>query len=136
MFTTQKGALLAIGVVSAILCAPAWSRYRLLYAHGLPGIRRCRCRFATDHRGPADPGSRRRVQPFIVCDADHVHLARSLAMDLAQPGIPVWRRPWRHRVAHSASYAPNFFNPSSDNLFVFLYANFGLFGLVYLAWTS
>ena len=32
-------------------------------------------------------------------------------------------------------YAANFFNPS-DNLFIFLYANFGLMGIVYLAWTS
>jgi hypothetical protein len=30
-------------------------------------------------------------------------------------------------------YAANFVNPS-DNLFVFLYANFGLMGLVYLGW--
>ena len=32
-------------------------------------------------------------------------------------------------------YAANFFNPS-DNLFVYLYANFGVFGLVYLGWVA
>ena len=32
-------------------------------------------------------------------------------------------------------YAADFFNPS-DNLFVYLYANFGLFGLFYLGWVS
>jgi hypothetical protein len=32
-------------------------------------------------------------------------------------------------------YAPNFFNPA-DNLFVFLYANFGLMGVIYLVWAS
>jgi hypothetical protein len=30
-------------------------------------------------------------------------------------------------------YAPNFFNPS-DNLFVFLYANFGVLSLFYVGW--
>ncbi len=32
-------------------------------------------------------------------------------------------------------YAADFFNPS-DNLFVYLYANFGLFGLAYLGWVA
>jgi hypothetical protein len=32
-------------------------------------------------------------------------------------------------------YAANFFSPS-DNFFVFLYANFGLLGIIYLAWMS
>ena len=30
LLTTQKGALVAVAAVSVILCAPAWSRYRLL----------------------------------------------------------------------------------------------------------
>ena len=30
-------------------------------------------------------------------------------------------------------FAENFFNPS-DNLFIFIYANFGLFCLLYLGW--
>src|SRR5262249_16693210 len=32
-------------------------------------------------------------------------------------------------------YAHNFFNPS-DNLFIFLYANFGLMSLLYLGWLA
>jgi hypothetical protein len=32
-------------------------------------------------------------------------------------------------------YAANFFNPS-DNFFVYLYANFGVLGAVYLAWVT
>jgi hypothetical protein len=32
-------------------------------------------------------------------------------------------------------YAANFFNPS-DNLFIFLYANFGVMSLIYLGWLA
>ena len=80
--TTQKGALVAIGAVSVILCAPAWSRYWLLHVSCV-SIRSSDRRTAADHRGPAGVATRRRVQFCLTRDADLCDLAGRLAVDLA-----------------------------------------------------
>jgi hypothetical protein len=133
MFTTQKGALLAIAVVSAILCAPVWSRYRLLCLACLG--------FAV-----VDVALPLITAGLLIPEAGGVFSLSSFAMRIMLTWPEAWQWIWHNQVfpfgvglggigGAQRFYAPNFFNPS-DNLFVFLYANFGLFGLVYLAWTS
>jgi hypothetical protein len=129
--TTQKGALVGIGAVSVVLCAPAWSRYWLLYMScvtfailtvALPLI----------------------TAGLLVSDTGGVFSFASLAMRIALTWPDAWQWIWNNEVfpfgvglggigGAQRFYAANFVNPS-DNLFVFLYANFGLMGLVYLGW--
>jgi len=134
ILTTQKGSLAAVLAVGMILCAPEWSRYSLL-------------RIACVSFAVIDV-----ALPVITAglltptDGGGVFSSASFAMRIAL----TWPDAWRWISNNNAFpfgvglggiggaqrfYAANFFNPS-DNLFVFLYANFGLFGLLYLGWAS
>jgi hypothetical protein len=133
VLTTQKGALVAIAAVSAILCAPAWSRYRLLCAA-------CLAFAIVDVALPLITAG------LLIPQAGGVFSLQSFAMRIVSTWPEAWQWILHNQVfpfgvglggigGAQRFYAPNFFNPS-DNLFVFLYANFGVLGLVYLGWTS
>jgi hypothetical protein len=131
--TTQKGALVAIAAVSLIFCLPEWSRYSLLclacISFALVAV----------------------VLPLLTLgllmpQSGGVFSFASFAMRIARTWPDAWRWILNHDIppfgvglggigGAQRFYAVNFFNPS-DNLFVYLYANFGLFGLVYLGWVS
>jgi hypothetical protein len=133
LLTTQKGALVAIAAVSFILCAPAWSRYRLLTLACLA--------FAL-----LDVALPLVTDGMLVPDTGGVFSFSSFGMRI----MLTWPQAW-HWILHNEVfpfgvglggiggaqrfYAPNAFNPS-DNFFVFLYANFGLMSLVYLGWAA
>jgi hypothetical protein len=131
--TTQKGALIAIAAVSMILCAPAWSRYRLLCAA-------CLAFALIDVALPLVTGG------LLVGDSGGVFSFTSFNLRIVRTWPEAWEWILHHEVfpfgvglggigGAQRFYAANFFNPS-DNFFVFLYANFGLMGIVYLAWIS
>ena len=133
VFTTQKGALVAIAVVGMILCAPAWSRYSLLCAT-------CLVFALTDLALPLVTGG------LLVADNGGVFSLSSFTLRIVRTWPDAWEWILHHEVfplgvglggigGAQRFYAANFFNPS-DNLFLFLYANFGLMGIVYLAWAS
>ena len=129
--TTQKGALVAVAAVSLILCMPVWSRYSLLctacIAFALAAI----------------------VLPLftlglLMPQSGGVFSFASFAMRISR----TWPEAWQWILSHDIFpfgvglggiggaqrfYAPNFVNPS-DNLFVYLYANFGVLSLFYLGW--
>jgi hypothetical protein len=133
LLTTQKGALVAIAAVSVILCAPAWSRYRLLALA-------CLAFALLDVALPLVTAG------MLVPDTGGVFSFSSFGMRI----MLTWPEAW-HWILHNEVfpfgvglggiggaqrfYAPNSFNPS-DNFFVFLYANFGLMSLVYLGWAA
>jgi hypothetical protein len=130
-FTTQKGAMAAIVAVGVLLCAPFRTRYWLLcmacitfaiIAVALPLI----------------------TAGLLVSDNGGVFSLASLAMRISSTWPDAWQWIWNNSVfpfgvglggigGAQRFYASDFFNPS-DNLFVFLYANFGLMGLLYLGW--
>jgi hypothetical protein len=131
--TTQKGALVAVAVVGILLCAPAWSRYSLLCAA-------CLIFALTDLALPLVTGG------LLVGDSGGVFSLTSFDMRIARTWPEAWEWILHHEVfpfgvglggigGAQRFYAANFFNPS-DNFFIFLYANFGLMGIVYLAWAS
>src|SRR5580658_7492000 len=133
VLTTQKGALVAVAAVSAILCAPAWSRYRLLCLACLG--------FAV-----VDVALPLITAGLLIPESGGVFSLQSFAMRIVSTWPEAWQWILHNQVfpfgvglggigGAQRFYAPNFFNPS-DNLFVFLYANFGVLGLVYLGWTS
>ena len=133
VLTTQKGALVAVAAVSAILCAPAWGRYRLLCLACLG--------FAV-----VDVALPLITAGLLIPESGGVFSLQSFAMRIVSTWPEAWQWILHNQVfpfgvglggigGAQRFYAPNFFNPS-DNLFVFLYANFGVLGLVYLAWTS
>jgi hypothetical protein len=131
--TTQKGALVAAAVVSLLLCMPLWSRYSLL-------CMACIAFAVVDVALPI-------FSVGLVMPANGgVFSFASFAMRISR----TWPEAWGWITSHDVFpfgvglggiggaqrfYAPDFFNPS-DNLFVFLYANFGLLGLFYLGWLS
>jgi hypothetical protein len=131
--TTQKGALVAVAVVGIILSAPAWSRYSLLCTA-------CLAFAIIDVALPLVTGG------LLVGDSGGVFSFTSFDMRIVRTWPEAWEWILHHEVfpfgvglggigGAQRFYAANFFNPS-DNFFIFLYANFGLMGIVYLAWTS
>jgi hypothetical protein len=83
---------------------------------------------------------------LLVSNAGGVFSLASLAMRISLTWPDAWQWIWSNNVfpfgvglggigGAQRFYAGDFFNPS-DNLFVFLYANFGLMGLVYLGWVA
>mgnify|MGYP001791944578 CR=1 FL=1 len=134
VFTTQKGSLVAAGVVAVILCAPAWSRYTLMcYACLMFAILDAALPLLTDGL-------------LMSQGSGGVFSFASFAMRISLTWPGAWRWIMHHDIfpfgvglggigGAQRFYAANFFNPS-DNLFVFLYANFGLFAVLYLGWLS
>jgi len=131
LLTTQKGAVVALAGVSAALCAPRWSRHGLL----------CVTCFGFALLAVALP----LVTAGLLASSDGgVFSIASFAMRITRTWPEAWTWIANHEVfpfgvglggigGAQRFYAPNFFNPS-DNLFVYLYANFGLPGLAYLGW--
>jgi hypothetical protein len=131
--TTQKGALVAVAVVGMLLCAPAWSRYSLLCAA-------CLAFALIDVALPLLTGG------LLVGDSGGVFSFTSFDMRITRTWPEAWEWILHHEVfpfgvglggigGAQRFYAANFFNPS-DSFFIFLYANFGLMSIVYLAWAS
>lgn len=129
--TTQKGALSAIMVVAAILCTPSWARYRLL----------CLACLALALVDIALPIMTNGLQVSVN---GGVFSLASFGMRIALTWPDAWSWIFNHDTfpfgvglggigGAQRFYAPNFFNPS-DNMFVFLYANFGLMSLFYMGW--
>jgi hypothetical protein len=132
-FTTQKGALGTVAIVSMIMCAPVWSRYWLLCVA-------CVVFAIVDVALPLITAG------LLVSDNGGVFSFASLAMRISLTWPDAWQWIWQNEVfpfgvglggigGAQRFYAANFFNPS-DNLFVFLYANFGVLGLLYLGWIA
>ncbi len=131
--TTQKGALVAAAAVSLILCMPVWSRYSLL----------CTACIAFALVDVALPLF---TTGLLMPESGGVFSFASFAMRISQTWPDAWVWITGHDVfpfgvglggigGAQRFYAANFFNPS-DNLFIYLYANFGVLGLFYLGWLS
>jgi hypothetical protein len=129
--TTQKGALIAVAAVSLILCMPVWSRYWLL----------CTACIAFALAAVVLPLF---TLGLLMPQNGGVFSFASFAMRISS----TWPEAWQWILSRDIFpfgvglggiggaqrfYAPNFFNPS-DNLFVYLYANFGVLSLFYLGW--
>ena len=130
-FTTQKGALVAIAAVSVILCAPSRTRYWLL----------CTARLTFAILVVALPLL---TVGLLASDTGGVFSLASLAMRISDTWPDAWQWIANNSVfpfgvglggigGAQRFYAQDFFNPS-DNLFVYLYANFGVMSLIYLGW--
>jgi hypothetical protein len=130
-FTTQKGAFAAIAAVTAVFACPAWSRYRLL-------VWLCIGWAAVDITLPVFTAD------LHMAEGGGVFSLSSFAMRITATWPEAWRWIGNNDVfpfgvglggigGAQRFYAQNFFNPS-DNLFVFIYANFGLLSVFYLAW--
>jgi hypothetical protein len=131
--TTQKGALVAVAAVSMIMCMPNWSRYWLLCIA-------CIAFAVVDVALPAVTAG------LLIPDSGGVFSLASFAMRISLTWPEAWQWVWHNEVfpfgvglggigGAQRFYAANFFNPS-DNLFVFLYANFGVLSLLYLGWVA
>ncbi len=129
--TTQKGSVVAIMLVAMILGTPASMRYRLLCwaAIGLAVL---------DVALPLFTGG------LLFAANGGVFSFASFAMRITDTWPDAWRWILHNEVfpfgvglggigGAQRFFAKDFFNPS-DNLFVFLYANFGLLSLFYLGW--
>jgi hypothetical protein len=130
-FTTQKGAFAAIAAVSAVFAFPAWSRYRLLCWLCIGWV-------AVDVALPVVTAD------LHMADNGGVFSFASFAMRITSTWPEAWQWIGNNDVfpfgvglggigGAQRFYAQNFVNPS-DNLFIFLYANFGVLSLGYLAW--
>jgi hypothetical protein len=131
--TTQKGALVAIVAITLIFCMPEWSRYSLL----------CIACIAFALAAVALPLF---TLGLMMPQTGGVFSFASFAMRISRTWPDAWRWILNHDIfpfgvglggigGAQRFYAVNFFNPS-DNLFVYLYANFGVFSLFYLGWVS
>jgi len=131
--TTQKGALAAVVAVSMIMCAPNWGRYWLLCIA-------CMAFAIVDAALPVVTAG------LLIPDNGGVFSLASFAMRISLTWPEAWQWIWHNQVfpfgvglggigGAQRFYAANFFNPS-DNLFVFLYANFGVLSLLYLGWVA
>jgi hypothetical protein len=129
--TTQKGALIAIAVVGTILCLPVWRCYPLLRAA-------CIAAAVLDVAVPALTAG------LLVPGDGGVFSFASFALRISNTWPDAWRWIQNNEIfpfgvglggigGAQRFYAQNFFNPS-DNFAIFLYANFGIFGLGYLGW--
>jgi hypothetical protein len=131
--TTQKGSVVALAAVAGILCMPRWSRYRLL------------C-FACMAFALLDVALPLVTSGLLMPQDGGVFSFGSFAMRIALTWPDAWQWIANHDVfpfgvglggigGAQRFYAADFFNPS-DNFFVYLYANFGVLSLVYLAWAA
>lgn len=131
--TTQKGALVALAAVGLILCTPRWSRYFLL----------CTACLAFAILAVALPVL---TSGLLMPDNGGVFSVASFAMRISLTWPQAWQWILHNQIfpfgvglggigGAQRFYAPRSFNPA-DNLFVFLYANFGLMGLLYLGWAA
>jgi hypothetical protein len=131
--TTQKGALVAIAAVGMILCLPEWQRYPLLRIA-------CVAAAALDIAVPV------LTSGLLVPEDGGVFSFASFGVRISTTWPDAWN--WiRHNEVFPFGvglggiggaqrfFAEDFTNPA-DNLAIFLYANFGIFGLLYLAWAS
>jgi hypothetical protein len=131
--TTQKGSVIALAAVTVILCAPRWSWYGLL------------C-FACVMFALLDVALPVVTAGLLMPQSAGVFSFASFAMRITL----TWPEAWTWIVHHDVFpfgvglggiggaqrfYAADFFNPA-DNLFVYLYANFGVFSLLYLGWVA
>jgi hypothetical protein len=129
--TTQKGAVLAIGVVTLILATPGFMRYRLLCWAAIG--------FAVlDVLLPIFTSG------LLVADNGGVFSFASFAMRITATWPDAWRWISDNNLfpfgvglggigGAQRFYAQDYFNPS-DNFFIFIYANFGVLSLFYLGW--
>ena len=131
--TTQKGSVIAIAAVTVILCAPRWSWYALL------------C-FACAMFAMLDVALPVLTAGLLMPQSAGVFSFASFAMRITLTWPEAWTWIANHNVfpfgvglggigGAQRFYAADFFNPS-DNLFVYLYANFGVLGLAYLGWIA
>lgn len=129
--TTQKGAVFAIAAVTMILAAPSYMRYRLL----------CWAALGFAIIDVALPIFTAGLQ---MSDNGGVFSFASFAMRITGTWPDAWRWINDHNLfpfgvglggigGAQRFFAQDFFNPS-DNLFVFVYANFGVFCFVYFGW--
>jgi hypothetical protein len=133
LLTTQKGSVTAIAAVTVIFCAPRFSWYGLLSFAGVM--------FAL--LAVALPVA---TAGLLMPQSAGVFSFASFAMRITLTWPEAWQWIANHNVfpfgvglggigGAQRFYAADFFNPS-DNLFVYLYANFGVFGLGYLIWVT
>ncbi len=131
LLTTQKGSVVALAAVSGILCLPKWSRYSVLCAAGIGFA------LLAVALPPLTNG-------LMMPESAGVFSFASFAMRISLTWPDAWRWISNNDVfpfgvglggigGAQRFYAANFFNPS-DNLFVYIYANFGVLSLIYLAW--
>jgi len=131
--TTQKGSVIAIAAVTVILCAPRWSWYALL------------C-FACLMFALLDVALPVLTAGLLMPQSAGVFSFASFSMRITLTWPEAWTWIANHNVfpfgvglggigGAQRFYAADFFNPS-DNLFVYLYANFGVLGLAYLGWIA
>jgi hypothetical protein len=131
--TTQKGGLISAVIISLILCMPAWSRYWLL-------------RTACVGFAVVDVVLPIFSSGLLMPDHGGVFSFASFAMRISSTWPDAWAWIRNNDIfpfgvglggigGAQRFYASDFFNPS-DNLFIYLYANFGLLGLFYLGWVS
>jgi hypothetical protein len=129
--TTQKGAVLAIAMVTLILATPGFMRYRLL------------C-WAAVGFAVVDVALPIFTSGLLVVDNGGVFSFASFAMRISDTWPDAWRWISDNNLfpfgvglggigGAQRFYAEDFFNPS-DNFFIFLYANFGVLSLFYLGW--
>lgn len=129
--TTQKGSLAAIAVVTLLLATPAFMRYRLLCLAALGFT-------LLDIALPIFTSG------LLVVDSGGVFSFASFNMRISDTWPNAWHWIFNNQIfpfgvglggigGAQRFFAPNFFNPS-DNLFIYLYANFGVFCLLYLGW--
>lgn len=129
--TTQKGSLLAISVVLLVLAAPRSMRYSLmsLAAVGCAAIAVLLPIF---------------TQGLLMVQDGGVFSLSSFAMRITDTWPDAWRWIGLHDIFPFGTglggiggaqrfYAPDSFNPA-DNVFIFLYANFGVLSFLYLGW--
>ena len=130
--TTQKGSMVAIAAVGAILCTPRRMQYNLL----------CTACFGFALLDVVLPLF---TAGLLMPDSGGVFSLASFAMRITLTWPDAWRWILNNDVfpfgvglggigGAQRFYAPNAFNPS-DNFFIFLYANFGVFSLLYMGWS-
>jgi hypothetical protein len=131
--TTEKASVIAIATVGLLMLAPSRIRYALLCAA-------CLGFAALDIALPLVTAG------LVVTDNGGIFSFGSFSMHIMQTWPEAWKWIANNEIfpfgvglggigGAQRFYAEDFFNPS-DNLFVFLYANFGLLGAVYLAWAA
>jgi hypothetical protein len=131
--TTEKASVIAIATVGLLMLAPSRIRYALLCAA-------CLGFAALDIALPLVTAG------LVVTDNGGIFGFGSFSMRIMQTWPEAWKWIANNGIfpfgvglggigGAQRFYAEDFFNPS-DNLFVFLYANFGLLGAVYLAWAA
>lgn len=131
--TAQKASIIAIAVVGLLMLAPGRMRYTLLCAA-------CLGFAAVDVALPLVRAG------LVVTDNGGVFSFGSFGTHIVQTWPNAWKWIANNEIfpfgvglggisGAQRSYAEDLFDPS-DNLFVFLYANFGFLGVVYLAWAA